>query len=372
MKGKPVVEPICLAATYEFECTDDLVDVVRTGEGYIYSRWDNPTVRAAEAAVAALEKYESAQAFSSGMAAITTAIMALISKGDRVISMSETYGGTFAFVNHVLPRLGIETVSVTLDEPDRLPAEIERGGRLLYLESPTNPLLRVVDIARLSAAAHAEGMVVLLDSTFASPVNQSPKALDVDVTLHSATKYLGGHHDLMAGFACCDGDLAARIWEHRKIFGGVLDAHVAYLVLRGLKTLRLRVEKQNENAMALARFLEAHPKVAATNYPGLESHPDHEIAKRQMSGFGGMLSFDIDTDFQGAKRFMDSLRLIKLATSLGGVSSLATQPATNTHVGLSPEERQKVGISDSLIRLSVGIEDVSVLQADMEQALAKA
>jgi cystathionine gamma-synthase len=368
MKGKPVISPVCLSATYEFECTDDLIDVVQHRSGFIYSRWDNPTVREAESALAEMEGYDDALAFGSGMAAITTSILTFLDRDSRVIAMRETYGGTFAFVHKFLPRLGIEIVDLGCEETDRFHIEIDKGATLLYLETPTNPLLRVIDVKPLADAAHEKGAVVMLDSTFASPVNQRPVGLGTDITIHSATKYLGGHHDIMAGFACCNKEYSERIWGYRKVMGGILDPMTAFLVLRGMKTLDLRVNRQNESAMKVAQFLADHEKVRTVHYPGLPTHPDHAVAKKQMKGFGGMLSFEIQTDFEGTKRFMDSLKVIKLATSLGGVTSLATQPVTNTHVGLSPEERKKTGISDSLVRISVGIEDTEMIIQDIEQA----
>lgn len=371
MKGKPVVPPVCLSATYEFECTDDLIDVVLNRSGFIYSRWDNPTVRETESALAAMEGYDDAVAFGSGMAAITTSMLAFVSKGSRVIAMRETYGGTFAFIQKFLPGLGVETIDLGCDEIDRFYAEIEKGADLLYLETPTNPLLRVVDVKPLADAAHEKGVVVLLDSTFASPVNQRPVELGVDVAIHSATKYLGGHHDVIAGFACGDKEYSEKIWGCRRIMGGVLDPMTAFLVLRGMKTLDIRVIRQNENAMKVAQFLTDHNKISVVHYPGLPTHPDHEIALKQMSGFGGMLSFEINSDFEGTKRFMDSLKVIKLATSLGGVTSLATQPVTNTHIILSPEERKKTGISDSLVRISVGLEASETIIQDIKQAFER-
>jgi cystathionine gamma-synthase len=371
MKGKSVVPPVYLTATYEFERTDDLIDVVQNRSGYIYSRWDNPTVREAEKALAILEGYEEAVAFSSGMAAISTTILAFGDRKSRIITMSETYGGSFMFINNFLPRLGIETVHISCRDVECFYEEMEKGATILYLETPTNPLLRVVDVKPLADAAHEKGIIVILDSTFASPVNQRPIELGADITIHSATKYLGGHHDLMAGFACCNEKYAQMIWDCRKVMGGILDPMTAFLVYRGLKTLDLRVKKQNENAMEIARFLMDHDKIDVVHYPGLPTHPDHEIAKKQMTAFGGMLSFEIKADFDRTKRFMDSLQVIKLATSLGGVTSLATQPVTNTHSALSPEEREKAGISDSLVRISVGVEDPQVLIQDIKQALSK-
>jgi cystathionine gamma-synthase len=317
-----------------------------------------------------MEGYDDALAFGSGMAAITTSVMAFLDESSRVIAMRETYGGTFAFINKFLPRMGIETVDLGCDEVEKFYVEIDKGATLVYLETPTNPLLRVIDAKPLADAAHKKDAVVILDSTFASPVNQRPMELGVDIAIHSATKYLGGHHDVTAGFACCNKEYSERIWEYRKVMGGVLDPMTAFLVLRGMKTLALRVRRQNENAMKVAQFLADHEKIKVVHYPGLPTHPDHAVARKQMKGFGGMLSFEIQADFEGTKRFMDSLKVIKLATSLGGVSSLATQPVTNTHVALSPEERKKTGISDSLVRISIGIEDPEVLIQDIEQALA--
>jgi cystathionine gamma-synthase len=237
------------------------------------------------------------------------------------------------------------------------------------LETPTNPLLRIADIKPLAAAAHENGAVVMLDGTFASPINQRPIDLGVDIVIHSATKYLGGHHDITAGFVCCNKRHFDQIWTYRKILGGVMDPLSAFLALRGFKTLDLRIQRQNESAMKIAAFLKEHQKIKSVYYPGLPSHPDHDIAKRQMTGFGGMLSFEVAGDFDQTKQFMDRLKLIKLATSLGGVSSLANQPITNTHAALSPENRAKAGISESLVRLSVGIENVCLLIQDLGQAL---
>lgn len=369
MKGQSVTPPVIFSATYKFNCSDELIDVVQNRSGYIYSRWDNPTVREVEKLMAELEGYDEALGFSSGMAAITNSILAFTDKGSRVVAMNEVYGGTFQFLYNFLPRLGIETVGVNCDQIDQLHAAMESGATILYLETPTNPLLRVIDIAPLVEAAHRKGAIVILDSTFASPVNQHPKNFGVDIVIHSATKYLGGHHDITAGFSCCDKHHFKAIWEYRKILGGVMDPMSAFLAARGIHTLELRVRKQNENAMKIAQFLFGHGKIKTVNFPGLPSHPDHEIAQRQMSDFGGMLSFEVAADFDGTKKIMDHLKTIKLATSLGGVTSLANQPITNTHAALNPEERAKAGISESLVRLSVGIEDANLLIADLGQAL---
>ncbi|MBN1222551.1 MAG: aminotransferase class I/II-fold pyridoxal phosphate-dependent enzyme [Candidatus Aminicenantes bacterium] len=369
MKSVPLIPPVCLTATYRFGKSDDLIDVVQNHSGHLYSRWDNPTVQETEKSLAHLEDYPHALAFGSGMAAITTSILAFIDKSSRIVYQREVYGGTHEFLHDYLPRLGVETVGVNCDDTRRFQEEIEKGLSVLYLETPTNPLLRVVGLEPLVRAAHRQEALVMLDSTFASPLNQHPKDFDVDIVIHSATKFLGGHHDIMGGFICCAEWCFESIWSSRKLLGGIMDPLTAFLCLRGMQTLELRILRQNDSALKIARFLEKQEKVRAVHYPGLSSHPDHETAKRQMKGFGGMLSFELDADFEKTKSFMDSLKFIKLATSLGGVTSLATQPITNTHVGLSPESRAKAGISESLVRLSVGVEKVELLIQDLTQAL---
>jgi cystathionine gamma-synthase len=369
MKSVPLIPPVCLTATFKFETSDDLIDVVQHHSGHIYSRWDNPTVQAAEKVMAQLEDYTHSCAFGSGMAAITTSILAFLDRDSRIVFQREIYGGTHEFLHDYLPRLGVTTLGVNCYDVDGILSEIEKGLTILYVETPTNPTLRVVDLEPLVDAAHKKGAIVMLDSTFASPVNQHPKDYDVDVVIHSATKYLGGHHDITGGFICCEEKYFEPIWRYRKIMGGVMDPLTAFLSVRGLQTLSLRVQRQNESAIKIATFLEKQKKVKAVYYPGLESNPDFAIAKRQMKGYGGMLSFDLDVDFDATKTFMDSLKFIKLAPSLGGVTSLATQPITNTHVGLSLESRAKAGISESLVRISVGVEDVDVLIQDLTQAL---
>jgi cystathionine gamma-synthase len=371
MKGKPVIPPIYQTATYYFDNSDDMIDVVQNRSGYIYSRWDNPSVRETEDRLAALEGYDHALGFGSGMAAITTAIIPHVKAGDRILAMREIYGGTFELLNKVLPAFKVHTSFLNCDDSQGILNEIDQGLSVLYLETPTNPLLRVVDVLPLVEAAHAKGALVLLDSTFATPMNQHPRDWGVDMVIHSATKYLGGHHDLTGGMLCCNQSTFEKIWDYRKILGGVMDPMTAFLIGRGLRTLSLRIRQHNHNAMQIAAFLDDQKKVRQVYYPGLPSHPDHEIARRQMAGFGGMLSFELDADFDVTKRFMDKLHSIKLATSLGGVTSLANQPVTNTHVALNPEERHKAGVSESLIRLSVGIEEVDLLIADLTQAFEK-
>lgn len=369
MKGKPVVSPVHLTATYKFDTSDDLIDVVQNRSGYLYSRWDNPSVVEVEKSLADLEGYDHAVGFGSGMAAISTAVMANIKPGQRIIANHELYGGTHELFCNILNNFNVETVLINCWKTDEILEEIEKGLAILYLESPSNPLLRIVDIKKLARAAHKKGAIVMLDSTFASPVNQHPVDLGVDITLHSATKYLGGHHDITAGFACCNQPWFEKIWGLRKILGGIMDPMSAFLIQRGLQTLELRIEKQNKNAGEIAEFLAGHSKISAVHYPGLKNHLDHAIALKQMSGFGGMLSFEIKGDFDQTKNFMDALKKIKIATSLGGVSSLANQPITNTHVALDSEERKKAGVKENLVRLSGGIEESALLIGDLDQAL---
>ena len=371
VKGKPVIYPVHLTATYKFEQSDDLIDVVQNRSGYLYSRWDNPSVVEVENELAALEGYDKALGFGSGMAAITTALSAHIKAENRVVATRQLYGATFEFLNNVLPKFKVESVFADCWDTDRLLHEIEAGVDILYLESPTNPLLRIIDVVPLAEAAHKKGAVVMLDSTFASPINQRPLDFGVDIVIHSATKYIGGHHDITAGFACCNKPYVDKLWTHRKIMGGVMDPMSAFLASRGLKTLELRVQQQNKSALRIAEFLEGHSRIKTVYYPGLASHPDHPIAETQLSGYGGMLSFEIDGDFDQTKGFMDRLSRIKLATSLGGVTSLANQQITNTHAALSAQDRTKAGISESLVRLSVGIEPVEALIGDLKKALEK-
>ena len=370
MKGEPITPPVVFSATYSFEKSDDLIDVVRNGSGYIYSRWDNPTVREVEKALASMEGYTDAVAFSSGMAAITSTLLSLLDPGEKLVSIA-TYGETVRFISDFLPKMGVGVERFGPDDIDRCIDSLKDGVRVLYLESPMNPLLRVIDITPLAEHAHRQGALVILDSTFASPVNQHPIDLGVDIVIHSATKYLGGHHDLLGGFSCMNAENRDLVWKMRRMLGGVMDPMSAYLVWRGMKTLDVRVARQNETAMYVAQFLERHSKVLRVYYPGLPSHPDHEIAKRQMHGFGGMVSFEVASDYEGTKQFMDSLQTITLATSLGGVDTLVTQPVTNTHASMTVEERKAAGIPDNLVRLSVGLEDTGMIIADLEAALAQ-
>jgi cystathionine gamma-synthase len=338
--------------------------------GHIYSRNTNPTVSVFEEKARALERAEAAVSFASGMAAITNTILALARSGDRIVTVKDTYGGTNQFFREFLPNFRIEAALCDTTDAGQAEREIARGCRLVYLETPTNPTLKVVDIARLARAAHAAGAIVVTDNTFATPINQLPLALGSDLVLHSASKFLGGHADALGGIVCGPRELVHRVFHFREITGAALDPFAAYLLLRGMKTLALRVERQNASALRIARHLEAHPAVARVHYPGLPSHPQHEIAARQMRGFGGVLSFELKGDYATVQAFLPKLRYAHRAANLGTVETVVGPPATTSHVEVSREDRAAMGIPEALVRYSTGIEDVEDLIADLDQALA--
>jgi len=286
------------------------------------------------------------------------------------VSVKDTYGGTNQLFTAFLPRIGVEVELCDTTDHGRIEEAVAAGCRLLYLETPTNPTLKVLDIVRLARAGHAAGAIVVADNTFATPINQRPLALGADLVLHSATKFLGGHADALGGVLCGARDLVAKVFHYREITGASLDPMAAYLLIRSMKTLALRVRCQNENAQRVARWLEAQPVVTQVNYPGLESHPQHDIARRQMSGYGGVLSFALEGGLEAVKAVLPRLRLARRAANLGAVETVAGPPATTSHVECTPEERAAMGIPEGLIRYSVGIEDVSDLIADLTQALA--
>lgn len=363
--------PISLGVAHGYPDVDAWQAVaLGNAPGYIYARNTNPTVEAFERKIQALERADDATSFSTGMAAISNTLFALLKPGDRVVSAKDTYGGTNQIFLSTLPRWGIEVALCDTTNPDEIEAEIARGCALLYLETPTNPTLKVQPIARLAAAARQVGALVVVDNTFATPINQHPLALGADLVIHSATKYLGGHADAMGGALCGRAELVRAVFHHREINGASLDPMSAYLLLRGMKTLSLRIERQNASAMTVARFLARHPRVAQVNYPGLESHPQHDIAAEQMDGFGGMLSFALKGGFDEVKRVLPKFRLMHRAANLGAVETVGGPPATTSHVECSPEERAAMGIPEGLIRYSVGIEAVEDLVADLEQALS--
>jgi cystathionine gamma-synthase len=367
-----VTTPIYQTATFAFTHATDVVRAARgESSSYVYSRWDNPTVRTLETKLADLEGAEEAAFFSSGMGAISTSVISLLQKGDHVLGIRDLYGEAYRLIHDFLPRFGVETTLIDTGDYTAMKREMRSNTRVVYIESPTNPTVKVVDIERSAELAHGAGAKLLIDGTFASPINQRPLKFGADIVLHSATKYLNGHADVIAGAAAGSAELVQKMKMTRRILGGTLDPHAAYLILRGIKTLALRVERNNRNAQRLAEYLSAHKKVVRVNYPGLPTHPQHELAKRQMTGFGGVLSFEIGGTMEDAMKFTESLRVGTLGASLGGVETLVSQPATLTHLQLSPEERRKTGMPETLIRVAVGVEDAEDLIKDFEQALEK-
>jgi cystathionine gamma-synthase len=361
--------PVYTTTTFAFPSTAAILDVVEGRKaGALYSRYGlNPSMQALEVKLAALEGAEAALAFASGMAAEAAAFLTHGRGG--IVCIGDAYGGTLELVGQQLPLLGIPTYLLLGHEMERLDSLLAQGPRLVFLETPSNPTLEVFDIAALAARAHAQGAILMVDNTFASPVNQQPLALGADLVVHSATKYLGGHSDLTAGALMGPKVLLDAVWPWRKNLGSTPAPETAALLARSLRTLVVRVRAQNASALAVARALEVHPRVARVLYPGLESFPGQALAARQMTGFGGMLTIEVQGGGEAATRVADRLKLFALAPSLGGVESLVTQPCTTTHHGLAPEERSRRGISDAMLRLSVGLEDTDDLIADLVQAL---
>ncbi len=362
--------PVVHSVSYGYDDLDYWYDVgLGKKSGHIYSRNTNPTVDVFEEKMRQLEGAEAATSFSTGMAAISNTLYSLLKPGDRVVSIKDTYGGTNEIFTRFLPRLNIDVQLCSTTDHEAIEAEVVKGCTVLYLETPTNPTLKVVDIARLAKAGHAVGAIVVVDNTFSTPINTNPLTLGADLVIHSATKYLGGHADALGGVLCGNKDLVAGAFAYREINGATLHPMAAYLMIRGLKTLALRIERQSESAMEIAQFLKGHPKIEDVFYPGLETHEHHEIAKKQMRGFGGMMSFMLKGDFDAVRAFLPRLKYAHLAANLGPVETVAGPPRTTSHVEVSPEQRAAMGIPESLIRYSVGIEDVDDLIADLEQAL---
>jgi cystathionine gamma-synthase len=338
--------------------------------GHIYSRNTNPTVRAFEDKVKTLEGAEAATSFSSGMAAISNTLATFLKPGDRIVSIKDSYGGTNVIFNEFLPPLNIEVALCETGDYEQIEVEIAKGCTVLYLETPTNPTIKITDIKRLASAAHKVGALVVVDNTFATPINQTPLTLGADIVLHSASKYLGGHADALGGVICGNQDLIKKVYHYREINGATLAPMDAYSLLRGMKTLKLRVERQNDNAMTVAQYLQQHPLVDEVNYPGLTSHPEHDVAKTQMRGFGGMLSFSVRGGLDAIKQFLPKLKYAHMAANLGCVETIVGPPLTTSHVECTAEERAAAGIPEGLVRYSAGIEDIEDLIADLEQALA--
>ncbi len=366
-RNAPMAQPIYQTST--FQVTDSEQQLRATGTDMFYTRYGNPTHTAVESAIAELEGADAALLFASGMGAITTSILSLVKNGDHIVAQRDIYGGVTKFLSTWLPKLGIETTFVDTTDYEQHARAIRPNTKLLYLESPTNPTLRVVDLRKPVALARQHQLITMIDSTFATPINQRPTEFGIDVVLHAGTKYLAGHTDLISGVAAGRRDLIDNIRETRTTLGGIMDPHAAFLLLRGIKTLALRVERQNESALRVAEFLAQHPKVRSVNYPFLQGHPQRALAIEQMKGGGGVLSFEVDATGEDAKRLSEALRLFTLAPSLGGVESLVSIPVLTSHAMISAEQRQKMGVTEQLIRISVGIENIGDLIADLEQAL---
>ena len=335
-------------------------------DGHIYSRNTNPTVRAFEDKCKELENAEAATSFASGMAAISNTLGTFLKSGDRVVSIKDSYGGTNVIFNEFLPPVNLcET-----NDHKQIMSEIAKGCQVLYLETPTNPTIKITDIKKLSAAAKEVGAIVVVDNTFATPINQNPLALGADIVLHSASKYLGGHADALGGVICGGKKLIDKVYHYREINGATLAPMDAYSLLRGMKTLKLRVQKQNESAMIIAKYLQKHPLIEQVNYPGLETHLGHKIAKEQMpGGYGGMLSFAVKGGLDSIKKFLPKLKYAHMAANLGCVETVVGPPSTTSHVECSANERAAAGIPEGLVRYSTGIEDVEDLINDLDQAL---
>lgn len=364
--------PVVSSVAFSYNDLDTWHDVsLGKAEGYIYSRNTNPTVAALEEKIRVLEGAEAATAFATGMAAISNSLFAFLTAGKKVVSIKDTYGGTSKLFLDFLPNYNVDVTLCDTTDHEAIEDAVSKGCDVLYLETPTNPTLKIVDIARLSAAAKKAGAITMVDNTFATPINQNPLQLGADLVLHSATKFLCGHSDAMGGLLAGKKELVQKVFNFREINGASLQADPAYMIARGMKTLELRIERQNASALKIARYLKSHPKVSDVFYPGLESHKGHEIAAKQMRGFGGMMSFSLGAGWQGVKKFLPALKLAHLAASLGSVSTLAGPPRTTSHVELTEQQRALLGIPEGLIRYSVGIENVDDLLEDIETALQK-
>ncbi|HEV7219412.1 MAG TPA: aminotransferase class I/II-fold pyridoxal phosphate-dependent enzyme [Terriglobales bacterium] len=367
-KNGPLVTPIYQTST--FEVTDNDQQLRATPTDMFYTRYGNPTNSVAESAIAELEGADAALLFSSGMNAITTGILALVKSGDHIVAQEDIYGGVTKFLSSWLPKLGVETTFVETANYEQHARAIRPNTKLLYVESPTNPTLKVVDLRKISALAKQHGLITAIDSTFATPINQRPVEFGIDLVMHSGTKYFAGHSDLISGVVAGRKDLIETIHSTRTTLGGNMDPHAAWLLLRGIKTLAVRVQRQNESALRVAEYLAQNRKVKRVYYPFAEGHPQRALAMEMMQGGGGVLTFEIDGSHEDARRLSESLNLFTLAPSLGGVDSLVSIPVLTSHAMISAEHRRKMGVTEQMIRLSVGIENVDDLIADLEQALA--
>ncbi|MFN8442554.1 MAG: cystathionine gamma-synthase family protein [Caldilineaceae bacterium] len=363
--------PVVVSVAYGYDDMEEWYDVaVGKKPGHIYGRNTNPTVEAFEEKVRVLEGAQAATSFSTGMAAISNTLYTFLKPGDRVVSIKDTYGGTNKIFTEFLPKINVDVTLCNTGVHEELEAEVRKGCKILYLETPTNPTVKITDIERMTKAGKAVGAIVVVDNTFATPINQNPLALGADLVLHSATKFLGGHADSLGGVVCGSKQLVEAIFHYREINGATLAPWDAYLLLRGMKTLKLRVLQQEKSAMQIARYLQTQELVEAVCYPGLESHVHHDIAKKQMRGFGGMLSFALKGGMDAVSILLPRLQYANRAANLGAVETTFGPARTTSHVECSVEERKAMGIPDGLVRISVGIEDVEDLLADLEQAFA--
>ena len=367
-KSGPVTTPIYQTST--FEVTDNAEQLSVTPTDHFYTRYGNPTHTVVENAIAELEGTDAALLFSSGMAAITTSILALVKAGDHIVAQRDIYGGVTKFLSQWLPKMDIETTFVDTNDIEQHERAIRPNTRIVHVESPTNPAVRVVDLERVAALARKHKLISTIDATFGTPVNCRPAEWGIDLVLHSGTKYFGGHADLICGIATGRRDLIDQIHHLRTTLGCCMDPHAAFLLLRGIKTLAVRVERQNQSALRIAEFLSRHPNVARVHYPMLAAHPDHALAKKYLTGAGGVLTFEVTGNGADACRVTEALNLFTLAPSLGGVESLVSIPVLTSHAMIAPELRRKMGVTEQMIRLSVGIENVEDLIADLENGLA--
>jgi cystathionine gamma-synthase len=366
-KNAPVTPPIYQTSTFEVTDNEEQIRVTTTDR--YYTRWGNPTITLAEQTIAALEGTEAARVFASGMGAITTTILALLKAGDHIVAQRDIYGGVTKFLSQWLPKMGIETTFVDIDDYEQQARAIRPTTKMIYLESPTNPAVRVVDFRKAAALAKQHGLISMIDSTFGTPINQRPAEYGFDLVMHSGTKYLSGHADLTCGAISGRRDLMEQVDDTRKTLGNCMDPHAAWLLIRGMKTLAVRMARHNENALRVAEFLEQHGKVRRVHYPFLKSHPQYAIAREQMSGGSGMVTFEVEGSGEDACRVSEAMRLFTLATSLGGVESLVSIPVLTSHAMISAEQRREMGVNEQMVRLSVGIESVEDLIEDLSRAL---
>ncbi len=363
--------PVVFRVAYNYDDVDELKEVaLGNKKRYTNNSMINPTVKAFEEKVRILEEAEEAVAFSSGMAAISSTLYTFLKPGDRVVSVKDTYGGTNKIFTEFLPNIGVDVTLCNTGNHEEIEAEVNKGCKVLYLESPTNPTMKIIDIERIAKAGKAVGAVVIIDNTFATPINQNPLQLGVDLVIHSATKFLSGHADALGGAVCGSKELMQQVYHYREINGATMDPMSAYLILRGMKTLKLRIRQQERSALEIAKFLQKKEAVEAVYYPGLETHPHHHIAKKQMKGFGGILSFVLKGEMEAIKILLPKLTYANKAGNLGAVETIYGPARTTSHVECTLEERKALGISEGLVRISVGIEDTEDLIADLEQAFA--